>query len=55
VQATVHYRHGGRVWTHRFVAKCLTDSDVRNELAAVTLELAGWLTPDRSWFVARHS
>jgi SAM-dependent methyltransferase len=54
LQATVHYEHDGRAWSHRFVAKCLTDTDIADELAAVGLQLGGWLDPDRSWFVARH-
>jgi SAM-dependent methyltransferase len=55
VQATVHYEHEGRMWTHQFVAKCLADTDVANELAAVGLQLSGWLDPGHAWFVARHS
>ncbi|MDT7549843.1 MAG: hypothetical protein QOE84_2237 [Actinomycetota bacterium] len=54
VQATVHYAHGGRLWTQRFVAKCLTDDDIANELAGVSLELSGWLDSERSWFLARR-
>lgn len=52
VKATVQYEHFGRVWTHTFTAKCLSDERVADELSAAGLVFGGWLDDERAWFAA---
>lgn len=50
--ATVEYRHRGRVWSHTFTARCLSDEAVAEELAAAGLVFGRWLDDERAWFTA---
>src|ERR1700761_8924781 len=51
LDATMSYQIGSAVWTQRFQSRSLPDLPA--ELAACGLAFDRFLTPDRSWFLAR--
>ncbi|WP_158230434.1 class I SAM-dependent methyltransferase [Pseudofrankia asymbiotica] len=49
----IEYQSGDSVWTHAWTSYQISDEELAGDLAAADLRFGGWLTDDRTWFVAR--